>query len=82
MEKRGRTKIWHYLQIRQEKNALKMFFQEPEETIKHNDDDIEESDDDADDALLEDVINLARQTNPRYNFYQSVYYFYKKYILK
>ena len=55
-----------------------MFFQEPDETIKHNDDDIEESDDDADDALLEDVINLARQTNPRYNFYQRVYYFYKK----
>ena len=75
-----------YLQIILEKNALKivneMFFQEPDETIKHNDDDIEESDDDADDALLEDVINLARQTNPRYNFYQSVYYFYKKYILK
>ena len=55
-----------------------MFLQEPDETIKHNDDDIEESDDDADDALLEDVINLARQTNPRYNFYQRVYYFYKK----
>ena len=50
-----------------------MFLQEPDETIKHNDDDIEESDDDADDALLEDVINLARQTNPRYNFYQRVY---------
>ena len=43
-----------------------MFLQEPDETIKHNDDNIEESDDDADDALLEDVINLARQPNPRY----------------
>ena len=47
-------------------NENLLIFQEPDETIKHNDDNIEESDDDADDALLEDVINLARQPNPRY----------------